>query len=71
MGISSSHRSSGAGTALIASATLDLARRGADGCFIDWIRPGLVDFYALAGYELWERYWCSERKVEVGEGRLL
>jgi beta-N-acetylhexosaminidase len=45
---------------MVASAVLDLARRGADGCFIDWVH--LDGFYQKCGFVPWERpYWEAQR----------
>ncbi|ORY23922.1 hypothetical protein BCR39DRAFT_548233 [Naematelia encephala] len=62
VGISSKSRGTGAGVALVASATMNLARRGADGCFIDWV--SLKGFYQRCGYEPWAKgYWEAWRDV--------
>ncbi|RSH90428.1 hypothetical protein EHS25_001033 [Saitozyma podzolica] len=65
VGVASSTRGSGAGIGMVASAVLDLARRGADGCFIDWVH--LDGFYQKCGFVPWERpYWEAQRSVTVG-----
>ncbi|ORX35477.1 hypothetical protein BD324DRAFT_101398 [Kockovaella imperatae] len=62
VGIASAERGNGAGVALVATALNNLALRGADGCFIDWVH--LDGFYELVGFKQWERsYREASREV--------
>ena len=38
---------------MVATALSNLAKRGADGCFVDWVH--LDGFYELVGFKQWER----------------
>lgn len=63
MGVTSKSRGQGAGTGLVAAALQDLDKRGADGCFIDWV--GLKGFYERFGLAQWEvAYLDCGRKVK-------
>ena len=58
VGISAKRREAGAGSGLVASAMMEMQRRGADGCFIDWV--SMKGFYERFGVKQWEAgYWTS------------
>lgn len=64
VGVASSTRGSGAGVAMVASATQSLIDRGADGCFVDWV--SLDGFYEKCGYRQWALPYCEAwRYVQV------
>ncbi|KAL1408343.1 hypothetical protein Q8F55_005151 [Vanrija albida] len=66
VGVSAKSRGEGAGVGLCAAALIDLVKRGADGCFIDWV--SMVGFYERFGLKQWEaKYWDGGRWV-VREG---
>ncbi|TXT13411.1 hypothetical protein VHUM_00778 [Vanrija humicola] len=52
VGVSAKSRGEGAGVGMCAAALIDLVRRGADGCFIDWV--AMVGFYERFGLSQWE-----------------
>lgn len=57
VGVAASTRGSGAGVAMVASATQYLIDRGADGCFIDWV--DMDGFYEKCGYDKWEKAYLG------------
>lgn len=57
VGVAASTRGSGAGVAMVASATQNLIDRGADGCFIDWV--DMDGFYEKCGYKKWEKAYIG------------
>ena len=57
VGVAASTRGSGAGVAMVASATQNLIDRGADGCFIDWV--DMDGFYEKCGYKKWEKAYSG------------
>lgn len=64
VGVSAKSRGEGAGVGMVASALQDLEKRGADGCFIDWVE--MKGFYERFGLTTWEApYHESARKVTL------
>jgi beta-N-acetylhexosaminidase len=57
VGVAASTRGSGAGVAVVASATQNLIDRGADECFIDWV--DMDGFYEKCGYTKWEKAYSG------------
>ncbi|KAL1956105.1 hypothetical protein VTO42DRAFT_7624 [Malbranchea cinnamomea] len=54
VGVHPNARKKGVGLAMIASAALDLRRRGMERVFIDWVT--LVNWYEKAGFKVWREY---------------
>ncbi|WEW60026.1 tyrosinase/acetyltransferase [Emydomyces testavorans] len=54
VGVHPDARSKGIGLALVASAAMDLKKRGMERVFIDWTTH--INFYEKAGFEVWREY---------------
>jgi Predicted acetyltransferase len=63
VGIAEAQRGHGIGIALVARATEILKERAVEQCYIDWVGPENIDFYAKLGYEKWRTYTTSWRKI--------
>jgi len=63
VGVTEELRGRGLGIALVARGTEILRERGVEQCYIDWVRPDVVDFYAKLDYKEWREYKTSWRKI--------
>jgi len=55
IGVSSSHRGRGFGSALLDAGLRRLHNNGVNGCVIDWTT--MIDFYAKFGFSKYRQYW--------------
>lgn len=62
VGVTKAGRGTGAGVGMVAYAFRNLAQRGADGVFIDWVT--MKGFYERFGAKQWQEKYCDgSRKV--------
>ncbi|MHB8507366.1 MAG: GNAT family N-acetyltransferase [Candidatus Dormibacteria bacterium] len=63
VGVDPDAQGRGIGIGMVAKATEILRSRGAGQCLVDWVTPGLLDFYGRLGFIPWRRYRLGTRSI--------